>query len=168
MCKTLSAKWSQTVHDYNIYVSCHGPELVRCSRSSGLEHVASCFTFCRSMCTFWHLWKHIGWCCGTLWRCFWALCKNSLTYLLIYLLTETVLLSYLSRYFVDIVLISYLNREVLSKHHRYAPMILRLVSLSSRMTSGEDKSREVDTAVEDLRRYKAHLSEIARYELLNK
>ena len=35
------------------------------------------------------------------------------------------------------------------------------------MTSGEEKSREVDTAVEDLRRYKAHLSEIARYELLN-
>ena len=31
------------------------------------------------------------------------------------------------------------------------------------MTSGEDKSRDVDTAVEDLRRYKAHLSEIARY-----
>jgi len=32
------------------------------------------------------------------------------------------------------------------------------------MTAGEDKSRDVDTAVEDLRRYKAHLSEIARYE----
>jgi len=31
------------------------------------------------------------------------------------------------------------------------------------MTAGEDKSRDVDTAVEDLRRYKAHLSEIARY-----
>jgi len=33
------------------------------------------------------------------------------------------------------------------------------------MTAGEDKSRDVDTAVEDLRRYKAHLSEIARYTL---
>jgi len=32
------------------------------------------------------------------------------------------------------------------------------------MTSAEDKSRDVDTAVEDLRRYKAHLSEVARYK----
>jgi len=32
------------------------------------------------------------------------------------------------------------------------------------MTAGDDKSREVDTAVEDMRRYKAHLSEVVRYD----
>ena len=35
------------------------------------------------------------------------------------------------------------------------------------MTSGEEKSRDLDTAVEDLRRYKAHLSEVARYSNSN-
>jgi len=41
-------------------------------------------------------------------------------------------------------------------------LIWRMVCLCSRMTSGDDKAREVDTAVEDLRRYKAHLSEVVR------
>jgi len=74
----------------------------------------------------------------------------------------------MSRYFVTIILMSYLNRNSAISASLLCTDFMSIgFVVHSRMTSGEDKSREVDTAVEDLRRYKAHLSEIARYELIN-